>query len=120
MCIRDRRTRVQPGRMFLVDTAEGRIVEDEEIKEKLASAKPYGEWINENFVHLDGLPQTRYSFMPHSRAVLRQRVFGITEEDVDLLILPMALSGSEAVSYTHLDVYKRQCHSGVEQRELDR
>lgn len=92
-----KRTRVQPGRMFLVDTAEGRIVEDEEIKQKLSEAQPYGEWIRDNFVHLDRLPQTRYNYMAHSRAVLRQRVFGITEEDVDLLLLPMARQGAEAI-----------------------
>ena len=92
-----KRTRVQPGRMFLVDTAAGRIVPDEEIKASLASAKPYRTWINENFVHIENLPQTRYEYMPHNRAVLRQRVFGITEEDVDLIIAPMALNAAEAI-----------------------
>ncbi|QGU06185.1 Glutamate synthase [NADPH] large chain [Corynebacterium occultum] len=91
------RTRVQPGRMFLIDTEQGRIIPDAEIKHELATAQPYGQWIRENFVHLDGLPQTRYDYMPHDRVVLRQRVFGITEEDVDLLIQPMALKGSEAI-----------------------
>ncbi|WP_286954376.1 MULTISPECIES: glutamate synthase large subunit [Corynebacterium] len=92
-----KRTRVQPGRMFLVDTAQGRIIDDEEIKHALATAEPYGEWIRENFVHIDDLPQTQYNYMPHNRAVLRQRVFGITEEDVDLIIRPMALNASEAI-----------------------
>ncbi|NLF90572.1 MAG: glutamate synthase subunit alpha, partial [Corynebacterium marinum] len=92
-----KRTRVQPGKMFLVDTAEGRIVEDAEIKERLASTAPYGEWISGNFVPLDGLPQTRYEYMPHERAVLRQRVFGITEEDVELIIAPMARNSAEAI-----------------------
>ncbi|AZA08873.1 glutamate synthase large subunit [Corynebacterium pseudopelargi] len=92
-----KRTRVQPGRMFLVDTAQGRVIEDEEIKRELATAEPYGEWIEQNFVHLKDLPQTRYEYMPHNRAVLRQRVFGITEEDVDLIIRPMALEASEAI-----------------------
>ncbi|MCQ9342227.1 glutamate synthase large subunit [Corynebacterium kozikiae] len=92
-----KRTRVQPGRMFLVDTAAGRIIEDEEIKRELATAAPYGEWIRENFVHLEHLPQTRYDYMPHNRAVLRQRVFGITEEDVDLIVRPMALEAAEAI-----------------------
>ncbi|MGZ7497051.1 glutamate synthase large subunit [Corynebacterium sp. ZY180755] len=92
-----KRTRVQPGRMFLVDTANGRIIEDEEIKEKLATAEPYGDWIDENFVHIENLPQTRYEYMPHKRAVLRQRVFGITEEDVDIIIRPMALTATEAI-----------------------
>ncbi len=92
-----KRTRVQPGRMFLVDTAAGRIIEDEEIKYTLATAEPYGEWIRDNFVHIEDLPQTRYDYMPHNRAVLRQRVFGITEEDVELIIRPMALTGAEAI-----------------------
>ncbi|QDZ43579.1 glutamate synthase large subunit [Corynebacterium sp. sy039] len=92
-----KRTRVQPGRMFLVDTAAGRIISDEEIKQELASAQPYGEWIRENFVKIDTLPQTRYKYMPHNRVVLRQRVFGITEEDVDLIIKPMARNAAEAI-----------------------
>ncbi|QCB28867.1 glutamate synthase large subunit [Corynebacterium endometrii] len=92
-----KRTRVRPGRMFLVDTENGRIVEDDEIKQRLATAHPYGEWIRDNFVHIEDLPQTRYEYMPHNRAVLRQRTFGITEEDVDLIIRPMALTGAEAI-----------------------
>ncbi|MGO2166132.1 glutamate synthase large subunit [Corynebacterium casei] len=92
-----KRTRVQPGRMFLVDTNAGRIIEDEEIKEKLATAAPYGEWIRSNFVPIEKLPQTRYEYMPHDRVLLRQRVFGITEEDVDLIIKPMATTGAEAI-----------------------
>ncbi|MDY6050122.1 MAG: glutamate synthase large subunit [Corynebacterium sp.] len=92
-----KRTRIEPGKMFLIDTASGRIISDKEIKNELATAKPYGEWIRDNFVPIENLPQTRYEYMPHVRAVLRQRVFGITEEDVDLLIKPMALTGAEAV-----------------------
>lgn len=92
-----KRTRVQPGRMFLIDTAAGRIIEDEEIKKELATQEPYGEWIRDNFVHLENLPQTRYEYMPHNRAVLRQRVFGITEEDVDIILRPMALNATEAI-----------------------
>ena len=92
-----KRTRVRPGRMFLVDMEEGRIVPDEEIKHTLATRAPYGEWIERNFTPLDRLPQTRYNYMAHERAVLRQRVFGITEEDVDLIIRPMALTGAEAL-----------------------
>lgn len=92
-----KRTRVRPGKMFLVDTAQGRIIPDEEIKRELAQSQPYGKWIREKFVPLEGLPQTRYTWMPHERAVLRQRVFGITEEDVDIIIRPMALNGAEAI-----------------------
>ncbi|BAC16968.1 class II glutamine amidotransferase [Corynebacterium efficiens YS-314] len=92
-----KRTRLVPGQMFLVDTAQGRVIPDDEVKRGLQASAPYGEWIRENFVHLSGLPRTRYEYMPHQRAVLRQRVFGITEEDVDLLILPMARTGAEAI-----------------------
>ena len=92
-----KRTRVEPGRMFLVDTAAGRIIPDEEIKARLAATADYRTWIAENFVPLADLPQTRYEYMPHERAVLRQRVFGITEEDVELIIAPMALHSAEAL-----------------------
>ncbi|WP_018296733.1 glutamate synthase large subunit [Corynebacterium lubricantis] len=92
-----KRTRVRPGHMFLIDTKAGRIVPDAEIKQKLSSQAPYGKWIEENFTPLSQLDQVYYEYMPHNRAVLRQRVFGITEEDVDLIIRPMALSGAEAI-----------------------
>nr|WP_120492618.1 glutamate synthase large subunit [Corynebacterium lactis] len=91
------RTRVQPGRMFLVDMEAGRIIEDEEIKSTMAATGPYEEWVEQGLVDKADLPQKRYKYMPHIRAVLRQRVFGITEEDVDLIIRPMALTGAEAI-----------------------
>lgn len=91
------RTRVRPGEMFLVDTAAGRIVDDAEIKAGLAATGPYREWVDAGLVAAADLPRRRYTYMPHRRAVLRQRVFGITEEDVDLIIRPMALTGAEAV-----------------------
>lgn len=92
-----KRTRVQPGKMFLIDTSQGRIVPDHEIKAELAAAAPYQQWLDDNFIDPNDLPQTRYEYMPHNRVVLRQRVFGITEEDVDLLIRPMAQHGKEAI-----------------------
>lgn len=92
-----KRTRVRPGRMFLIDMAEGRIVPDQEVKDSLAGAAEYGRWIAENFRPLASLPQVNYTYMPHERVVLRQRVFGVTQEDVDLIIRPMALNGSEAI-----------------------
>ncbi|WP_027020614.1 glutamate synthase large subunit [Corynebacterium sputi] len=91
------RTRVEPGRMFMVDTEAGRIVEDEEIKAELAVTGPYEEWVRDGLIEMKDLPERRYSYMPHRRAVLRQRVFGITEEDVDLIIRPMALTGAEGI-----------------------
>lgn len=91
------RTRLQPGRMFLIDMEAGRIVDDAEIKAELAATGPYQEWVAQGIVDKADLPQKRYQYMPHTRAVLRQRVFGITEEDVELIISPMALTGAEAL-----------------------
>lgn len=88
------RRRVEPGRMFLVDTAEGRIIPDDEIKTRLAD-KPYRQWVDDNIVRFADLPPVEYEAMSHERVVLRQRVFGMTEEDVDVLIQPLAVTGGE-------------------------
>ena len=90
-----KRMRLQPGRMFLVDTAQGRIVSDEEIKAELAAEKPYREWLDEQLFHLDELPQGPYIRMPHHRVVLRQQAFGYTYEELNLLVAPMARTGAE-------------------------
>ena len=90
-----KRMRLQPGRMFLVDTAQGRIVSDEEIKAELAAEKPYQEWLDEQLFHLDELPQGPYIRMPHHRVVLRQQAFGYTYEELNLLVAPMARNGAE-------------------------
>ncbi|MGD9515326.1 MULTISPECIES: glutamate synthase large subunit [Mycolicibacterium] len=89
--------RLQPGRMFLVDTAQGRIVSDEEIKAELAAGQPYQEWLDAGLFHLDELPQGDYVRMPHHRVVLRQQIFGYTYEELNLLVAPMARSGAEAL-----------------------
>ncbi|WP_123304871.1 glutamate synthase large subunit [Bogoriella caseilytica] len=92
-----RRGRLEPGRMFLVDTAEGRIVEDEEIKRDLAEAHPYREWIEEGTVTLEDLPDREH--VDHSRlsVVRRQQTFGYTEEELRILLAPMAATGAEAI-----------------------
>ncbi len=90
-----KRMRLQPGRMFLVDTAQGRIVSDEEIKAELAGEQPYREWLDEQLFHLDELPQGPYIRMPHHRVVLRQQAFGYTYEELNLLVAPMARTGAE-------------------------
>ncbi|MCI4674197.1 glutamate synthase large subunit [Candidatus Mycolicibacterium alkanivorans] len=90
-----KRMRLQPGRMFLVDTAQGRIVADEEIKAELAAQNPYQEWLDEQLFHLDELPQGPYIRMPHHRVVLRQQAFGYTYEELNLLVAPMARAGAE-------------------------
>ncbi len=87
--------RLQPGRMFLVDTAQGRIVADEEIKAELAAEHPYQEWLDAGLFHLDELPQGDYVRMPHHRVVLRQQAFGYTYEELNLLVAPMARTGAE-------------------------
>ena len=91
------RLRLQPGRMFLVDTAQGRIIADEEIKAELAAAHPYREWLESEQFHLDDLPQGPYIRMPHHRVVLRQQAFGYTYEELNLLVAPMARSGVESL-----------------------
>src|SRR3954454_5976906 len=92
-----RKMRLQPGGMFLVDTAQGRIVSDEEVKAELAAEQPYQEWLEAGLFHLDDLPQGDYVRMPHHRVVLRQQAFGFTYEELNLLVAPMARSGTEAL-----------------------
>ncbi|AQT83158.1 glutamate synthase large subunit [Mycolicibacterium litorale] len=92
-----KRMRLQPGRMFLVDTAQGRIVSDEEIKAELAAEQPYQEWLDAERFHLDNLPQGPYIRMPHHRVVLRQQAFGYTYEELNLLVAPMARTGAEPI-----------------------
>ena len=91
------RLRLQPGRMFLVDTAQGRIIADEEIKAELAAEHPYRQWLATEQFHLDDLPQGPYIRMPHHRVVLRQQAFGYTYEELNLLVAPMARAGLEAL-----------------------
>ena len=92
-----RKVRLQPGRMFLVDTAQGRVISDEELKNELAAEHPYQQWIDEGLIHMDDLPDRPYTYMSHERVVLRQQLFGFTNEEVNLLVKPMALSGAEAL-----------------------
>ncbi|MGE5647908.1 MAG: glutamate synthase large subunit [Acidobacteriota bacterium] len=90
--------RLQPGRMFLVDTVEGRIVPDEEIKRSLAARKPYAEWIRENQVTLDMLPEPpRWHPTEFESVLQRQRAFGFTAEDLKFILTPMAVDGQEPV-----------------------
>ncbi|MBI4493229.1 MAG: glutamate synthase subunit alpha, partial [Chloroflexi bacterium] len=89
--------RLQPGRMFLVDTAQGRIVDDEEIKARLASEHPYAEWLDAGMVHLDDLPERKHVVLSHQSVVRRQITFGYTHEELKLLVAPMARTGYEAV-----------------------
>ncbi|WP_072690422.1 glutamate synthase large subunit [Rhodococcus marinonascens] len=92
-----RKIRLQPGRMFLVDTEKGRIISDDEIKSELAAEHPYQEWLEQGLTHMDDLPDRPYTYMSHERVVLRQQMFGYTSEEVNLLVKPMAASGAEAL-----------------------
>jgi glutamate synthase (ferredoxin) len=93
-----RKGRLQPGRTFLVDTEEGRIVDDEEIKGTLASAHPYRAWINEHMIELAKLPDPKHLPEPNHDTVLqRQQAFGYSFEDLRILMAPMARDGVEAV-----------------------
>lgn len=97
--------RLQPGRMFLVDTAAGRIVEDHELKAELAAAAPYQEWLDTGLRHLADLPapepRVHPGALPQRARELRQRaqqMFGWTEEELKVLIAPMARAGAEPVA----------------------
>ena len=90
-----RKGRLQPGKMFLVDLEEGRIIEDDEIKDTLAAAQPYSDWLHAGLVRLSDLPSREHIVYPHSSVVRRQRAFGYTEEELRLIITPMAKNGAE-------------------------
>ena len=90
-----RKGRLQPGKMFLVDIEAGRIIEDDEIKDQLANAAPYGDWLHAGIVRLNELPAREHIVYPHSSVVRRQRAFGYTEEDLRILITPMAKNAME-------------------------
>jgi glutamate synthase (NADPH) large chain len=92
-----RKGRLQPGRMFLVDTDEHRIVEDEEIKGELAAEHPYGEWLHAGLIHLDDILEREHIVHTHSSVTRRQQVFGYTQEELRVLLTPMANSGGEAL-----------------------
>jgi glutamate synthase (NADPH/NADH) large chain len=89
--------RLQPGRMFLVDTAVGRIVADDEIKSTLADALPYDEWLHAGLVELESLPPREHVVQTHESVLRRQLTFGYTEEELRILLAPMATKGAEPV-----------------------
>jgi glutamate synthase (ferredoxin) len=89
--------RLQPGRMFLVDTSQGRIIGDDEIKDQMAKAAPYGQWLEENLVSMADLPKPATVIAPgHETVLRRQEAFGYTSEDLKVLVAPMATDGVEA------------------------
>ena len=92
-----RKGRLQPGKMFLVDIESGRIIEDDEIKDQLADAAPYGQWLADGMVKLSELPAREHIIYPHKSVVRRQKAFGYTEEELKIIVAPMAKSGGEAL-----------------------
>ena len=90
--------RLQPGRMFLVDTVQGRIIEDEEIKRHYGTRRPYERWLEENLIEIEDLPAPAHVTAPNDETLLeRQRAFGYTQEDLRMLLGPMANQGQEPV-----------------------
>ena len=90
--------RLQPGKMFLVDTGLGKIIDDEEIKAELSSRRPYRQWVSANRIRIEELPDPIYITQPdHATLRQRQQVFGYTIEDLKMLMTPMAVTGEEAV-----------------------
>jgi glutamate synthase (NADPH/NADH) large chain len=90
-----RKGRLRPGKMFLVDTVAGRIVEDDEIKGELAASEPWQEWLDEGRIHMAELPEREHVTHTPASVTRRQRTFGYTEEEVRILITPMARAGAE-------------------------
>ncbi len=90
--------RLHPGRIFLVDTAQGRIIDDEEIKRTVAEEHPYGEWLKANLVHIEDLPPApRLPTPDHHTIEQRQAAFGYTQEDLRIILGPMATRGEEPI-----------------------
>ncbi|MBP2217157.1 glutamate synthase large subunit [Arthrobacter sp. CAN_C5] len=87
--------RVSPGKMFLVDTEAGRVIEDQEIKAQVASANPWGEWVKDNLLLLKDLPEREHVLHTKASINRRQRTFGYTQEELRILLGPMAKAGAE-------------------------
>ncbi len=97
--------RLQPGKMFLIDLEQGRIIDDAELKLKLATAKPYREWLDKTQIDLDALPAAVGTMAPDADVLLnRQQVFGYTQEDIKFLLTPMVCAGQEAIGSMGADI----------------
>ena len=92
-----RKGRLQPGRMFLADLAEHRLIDDDEVKAGLAAAEPYGEWLLGGRLSLRDLPEREHVVHTHASVTRRQQVFGYTEEELRIILSPMATSGAEPI-----------------------
>ena len=98
--------RLQPGKMFIVDIEEGRIISDDEVKKSICSQKPYGDWLNKYKIRLNELPEPRVMFthLEHEQVFKYQKAFGYSSEDLDNIIAPMALEGKEPIGSMGTDV----------------
>jgi glutamate synthase (NADPH/NADH) large chain len=90
-----RKGRVSPGKMFLVDTEAGRLIEDQEVKAEVAAANPWADWVRDNMLHLEDLPEREHVLHTKASINRRQRTFGYTQEELRILLGPMALTGAE-------------------------
>jgi glutamate synthase domain-containing protein 2/glutamate synthase domain-containing protein 1/glutamate synthase domain-containing protein 3 len=89
--------RLQPGKMFLIDTSEGRIIGDKELKQRIISEKPYRQWLRENMIRIKDLPEAQVPEPDHPTVMERQIAFGYTHEDLRILMAPMAKNGEEPI-----------------------
>ena len=92
-----RKGRLPPGRIFLVDTAKGRIVEDDEIKAELAAEHPYEDWLHAGLIRFEELPRRDLQHTTHETLVKRQQIFGYTSEELKIILAPMARTGAEPI-----------------------
>jgi len=89
---------LQPGKIFLVDMKQGRIVDDNEIKRELVDKRPWRKWLDENLIPLDDLPVPTHVYIPdHDTLMVRQHAFGYTNEDIKFILMPMAVGGQEGL-----------------------
>src|SRR5260221_6825634 len=97
--------RLQPGKMFLVDTVEGRVVSDPDIKKRVSTQKPYAAWVAENKIDLSQLEDVPSLYtVPSDELVALQQAFGYTEEDIKVILGPMAAQGEEPVGSMGIDI----------------
>ena len=98
--------RLQPGKMFIVDLEQGRIISDDELKKNICAQKPYAEWLNKYKIRLEELPEPRVMFthLEHDQIFKYQKAFGYSTEDLETIIAPMALDGKEPVGSMGSDV----------------
>ncbi|MES2372680.1 MAG: glutamate synthase large subunit [Bacteroidota bacterium] len=98
--------RLQPGKMFVVDMEQGKIISDEDLKQSICSQKPYSEWLNKYKIRLEELPEPRVMFthLEHDQVFKYQKVFGYSTEDLDTIIAPMAIDGKEPIGSMGTDV----------------